>query len=102
MPGDAKSSALRALHSAPLHLVLSANVGLTMAELVSAVRFIAYGAGLSVVLTYIALELLPKVYTVLPSWEALFAIVISVALGFGLSAYIVYFRDCDRGKRKCT
>jgi hypothetical protein len=45
---------------------------------------------MSMVAAYISLDLLPKVFTVLPSYPALLAILLSIALGFGLAGYITY------------
>jgi hypothetical protein len=45
---------------------------------------------MSLVATYISLDLLPKVFTVLSSYPALFAVLGSTIVGFGLAGYITY------------
>lgn len=57
------------------------------------IKFGLIGLILSIALTYLSLELLPKVFTVLPSHPALIAIVLSVAIGFAISAYFTFAKS---------
>lgn len=55
-------------------------------------KFLFLGVLISLVALYSLLDLLPKAFTVLPSYPALLAIFVSIALGFGSAGYIVHFK----------
>ena len=57
-------------------------------------KFLLLGSTLSLVLTYIALELLPKALTVLPSYMALLTICISLVVSFAIAARVIYCKSC--------
>ena len=63
-----------------------------MSSIYKHLKFLLLGVLISLATLYCSLDLLPKVFTVLPSYPALLAILVSVVLGFGSAGCIMYFK----------
>jgi hypothetical protein len=71
-------------------------MGMNLWQLVViAIRFFVCGLALSVLIGYLAIELLPRHYVVVPNYRAAMVIAPSIVVGFSLSALF----EWRRGKR---
>ena len=75
---------------APLSSTLCARRERELSSILKHLKFVVLGIMMSLVAAYISLELLPKAFTVLPSYQALLAILLSSFFGLGLAFYITY------------